>query len=125
MIPGVTGPAEVEQYLSGLPAESRAALETLRTVIQAAAPDATEAISYGMPAFKHNGRALVAYGAFKDHCSLFPMSTNVIAAFAEELEPFRPAKGTIRFQTDRPLPPELVTKLVEARIAESAARGPR
>lgn len=121
----MAAPSDVEQYLSGLPEESRAALESLRATIRAAAPDATEAISYGMPAFKHNGRPLVAYGAFKNHCSLFPMSTKAMDLFAEELEPFRKAKGTIHFQTDRPLPAGLVTKLVEARIAESNARGPR
>jgi uncharacterized protein YdhG (YjbR/CyaY superfamily) len=117
--------AEVEQYLSALPAEPRTALESLRATIAAAAPDATETISYGMPAFKHNGRPLVAYAAFKHHCSLFPMSTKVIEAFAEELEPFRTSKGTLQFQTDRPLPAELVTKLVEARIEEIEARGQR
>ncbi len=121
----MAGVAEVEQYLSALPAEPRAALESLRATIGAAAPDATETISYGMPAFKHNGRPLVAYAAFKNHCSLFPMSTKVIEAFAEELEPFRTSKGTLQFQTDRPLPPELVTKLVEARVEEIEARGPR
>ncbi len=121
----MAGPAEVEQYLSALPAESRAALESLRETIRAAAPEATETISYGIPTFKHNGRPLVSYGGFKNHCSLFPMSNKVIEAFAEELEPFRTAKGTLQFQTDDPLPAELVTKLVEARIEEIEARGRR
>ena len=121
----MAGPADVEQYLSALPAEPRAALESLRATIRGAAPDATEALSYGMPAFKLDGRPLVAYAAFKRHCSLFPMSTKAIEAFAEELEPFRTSKGTLQFQADRPLPPELVTKLVAARIEEIETRGRR
>ena len=79
-------------------------MEKLRKTIKAAAPDATEAISYQMPAFKDQGRSLVAYAAFKDHCSLFPMSTKVIAAYKDELEPFLAGKGTIRFRPDKPLP---------------------
>ena len=116
------GPTGVENYLAGLPAESRAALERLRQTIRAAAPDATEAISYQMPAFKDHGRSLVAYAAFKDHCSFFPMSSRVIEAYKDELKPFQTGKGTIRFHIDRPLPVALVRKLVKARIAENAAR---
>ena len=73
--------------MAALPEESRAALERLREMIKAAAPEATEAISYQMPAFKDHGRSLVAYAAFKDHCSLFPMSKAVIEARREELKP--------------------------------------
>ena len=112
----------VENYLAAVPAESRSALEELRKTIKAAAPDATEVISYQMPAFKDHGRLLVSYAAFKDHCSLFPMSTKVIEAHKEELKPFLAGKGTIRFSPDNPLPTTLVTKLVKARIEENAAR---
>jgi uncharacterized protein YdhG (YjbR/CyaY superfamily) len=69
----------VEDYLAALPPDQREALEHVRATIRAAAPDATEAISYGMPAFKQDGRGLVGYAAFKAHCSLFPMSSTVIA----------------------------------------------
>ncbi len=115
-------PTAVDEYLAALPAEFRIALEKLRKTIRAAAPDATEAISYQMPAFKHQGRSLVAYAAFKDHCSLFPMSTKVIAAYKEELEPFLAGKGTIRFRPDKPLPAALVRKIVKARVEENAGR---
>lgn len=118
----MTAPAAVEDYLAALPESSRAALEELRQTIKAAAPGATETISYQLPAFKDHGRPLVAYGAFKSHCSLFPMSTKVIEAHKEELRPFLAGKGTIRFQTDRPLPAALVRNLVKARLAENAAR---
>jgi uncharacterized protein YdhG (YjbR/CyaY superfamily) len=112
-------PTSVEDYLATLPEESRKALERLRQTIRAAAPEATEAISYQMPAFKWYGRSLVAYAAFKDHCSFFPMSTKVIETHREELTSFDTGKGTIRFHTDKPLPAALVRKLVKARIEEN------
>jgi uncharacterized protein YdhG (YjbR/CyaY superfamily) len=112
----------VEDYLAALPEEPRAALEKLRKTIKAAAPEATETISYQMPAFKDHGRLLVSYAAFKDHCSLFPMSKKVIEAHREDLKPYFTGKGTIRFYADKPLPAALVKKLVKARIEENAAR---
>jgi uncharacterized protein YdhG (YjbR/CyaY superfamily) len=112
----------IEEYLAALPDEYRAALSALRETIRRADPDATEAISYQMPAFKHNGRSLVGYAAFKDHCSLFPMSTRVLGRLSDELGPFRSGKGTLRFHPDRPLPPQLVTKIIEARIEEITER---
>ncbi len=115
-------PTSVEDYLAGLPEGSRTALEELRKTIKAAAPEATEAISYQMPAFKAHGRSLVAYAAFKDHCSLFPMSAKVIEAHRDELKPHVTGKGTIRFSADKPLPAALVKKLVKARLEENAAR---
>lgn len=118
-------PTSVEEYLTALPEGSRAALQKLRTTIKAAAPEATETISYQMPAFKDHGRLLVSYAAFKNHCSLFPMSMKVIEALGEDLEPYRAGKGTIRFHADTPLPEALVDKLVKARIEENAARSRR
>lgn len=118
----MAAPASVEDYLAALPEESRAALEKLRKTIKAAAPEATETISYQMPAFKDQGRLLVSYAAFKNHCSLFPMSMGVIEAHREELEPYYATKGTIRFHADKPLPDALIEKLVKARIEENAAR---
>ncbi len=118
----MAAPASVEGYLAALPTGSRAALEELRTTIRAAAPEATEAISYGMPAFRDHGRLLVAYAAFKDHCSLFPASGTVREALGRELEPYFTGKGTIRFRADEPLPVAFVHKVVRARLAENAAR---
>ena len=118
----MAAPLGVDDYLASLPEESRAALEKLRRTIKSAAPEATETISYQMPAFKQQGRLLVSYAAFKDHCSFFPMSKKVIEDHREDLEPFFSGKGTIRFNTDRPLPTALVKKLVKARIEENAAR---
>lgn len=115
-------PRSVEAYLAALPVDSRRALEKLRKTIRAIAPEATEAISYQMPVFRDQGRSLVGYAAFKDHCSLFPMSLAVIAAHREALEPYLSGKATIRFTADEPLPAALVRMIVKARIAENAAR---
>jgi uncharacterized protein YdhG (YjbR/CyaY superfamily) len=115
-------PTSVEDYLAALPEESRAALEKLRKTIKAAAPEATETISYQMPAFKDQGRFLVWYAAFKDHCSLFPASKAVRDAHGEELKPYLSGKGTLRFHVDEPIPAGLVKKIVQLRLKENAAR---
>jgi uncharacterized protein YdhG (YjbR/CyaY superfamily) len=120
----VEAPSSVDEYLAAVPEAARAALEKLRKTIRAAAPQATEGISYQMPAFKYRG-ALVAYAAFKDHCSFFPMSSRLIEAHKDELKSFETAKGTIRFQPDKPLPAALVKKIVKERIAENEARKAR
>lgn len=114
-------PTSVEEYLASRPEGPRAALEQLRAAIRAAAPEATEAISYQMPAFKDQGRLLVSSAAFKNHCSLFPASEAVIEACGEELKPYLSGKGTIRFQADEPLPAALVRKIVKARLEENTA----
>ena len=117
----MAGPASVEDYLSALPDDQRAALERLRKQIRAAAPGAVEQISYKMPAFKLDGRFLVSFAAFRDHCSLFPASFQVMEEMGEELRPFFSGKGTLRFTVDEPIPAALVKKIVKARIAENAA----
>src|SRR2546427_10400761 len=109
--------ASVAAYLRAMPPGPRAALQKLRKTIKAAAPEATEGISYGIPMFKHHGM-LVGYAAFKDHCSLF-MSTYVTRALTKELAAYDTSKGTIRFTADKPLPTTLVRKLVKARIAQN------
>lgn len=115
-------PAEsVDYYLSSVPPGARAALERLRGIIKAAAPDATEGISYRIPVFKYRGM-LVGFAAYKDHCSFFTMSPSVMVAFEDDLSPYDTSKGTIRFPVSKPLPVALVRKLVKARIAENEAR---
>ena len=111
---------DVDEYLAGVPKEARATLEKLRKTIKAAAPMASEVISYQMPMYKHHGM-LVGFAAFKDHCSLFPGAA-VINAHKEELKRYDTSKGTIRFPTNKPLPAALVKKLVKARIAENERR---
>jgi uncharacterized protein YdhG (YjbR/CyaY superfamily) len=111
----------VDDYLASVPTDARAALLKLRKTIRAAAPKATERISYQVPTFQHHG-GLVAYAAFPDHCSFFVMSTEVMRAHAAELENYPVGKGSIRFPADKPLPATLVKKLVKARIAENEGR---
>lgn len=107
----------VDDYLAAVPVEQRVALEKLRKVIQAAAPDAEECISYGLAAFRLHGKPLVAFGAASNHCAFFPMDSTTIAAHADELAKFETSKGTIRFQPEKPLPVALVKKLVRFKIA--------
>ena len=114
-------PKTVDDYLARVPPRFRATLQQLRKTIKAAAPGAKEIISYQMPAFRHNGM-LVYYGAFKDHYSLFVASAQVRREFSAELKSFETGKGTLRFTPDRPLPSDLVTRIVKARVAENASR---
>ena len=111
-------PETFDEYLAALGDDKRAALEKLRKAIRAAAPKAEEGISYGLAAFRLNGKPLVAIGATANHCAFYPMSSATVGAHRDELEDFETSKGTIRFQPDKPLPPALVRKLVKARIRE-------
>jgi uncharacterized protein YdhG (YjbR/CyaY superfamily) len=109
----------IDEYLTTLGNDQRAALEKLRKAIQAAAPKAEECISYRLPAFRLNGRMLVAFGARANHCAFYPMSSSTVEAHQDELKNYETSKGTVRFQAGHPLPTALVRKLVKARIAEN------
>ena len=110
-------PTNVDEYLAGVPEPARGTLNKMRAAIRSAVPaEATETISYRMPAFKHK-RVLVWFAAFSNHCSLFPTAA-VIAAFKDELKGFSTSKGTIHFATDKPLPVALIKKLVKARVGQ-------
>jgi uncharacterized protein YdhG (YjbR/CyaY superfamily) len=112
---------EIDAFLAPLPEQTRRALEDLRGVIRAAAPEAVEGLGYGVPAFKYRGRPLVSFGAGKNHCAFYVQSPAVMDAHADELRSYDTAKGTVRFTPEKPLPADLVTKLVKARIAETDA----
>ncbi|MFP5237448.1 MAG: iron chaperone [Acidobacteriota bacterium] len=119
------GRAAVEAYLAGVPEPARTTLQTVRERIRAAAPKAaTETISYRMPAFHHH-RVLVSYAAFKKHCSFFPMGSSVIEGLADEVKPYRTAKGTLQFPLDKPLPASLIRKIVKARVAQNERKAAR
>lgn len=113
-------PQTVDEYLAALPQESRNTLEKIRKMIKAAAPKATEGISYQMPMYKHHGM-LIGFAAFKEHCSLFP-GAMPLATFKEELKAYQTSKGTIRFPIGEPPPAVLVKKLVKAKVAENEKR---
>ncbi len=112
-------PKTIDEYLAALSDDQRTALEKLRKTIRTAAPKAEECISYGLAAFRLNGKPLVGFGASAKHCAFYPMNGSTVAAFQEELKNYDTSKETIRFAASKPLPAALVRKLVKARIAES------
>jgi uncharacterized protein YdhG (YjbR/CyaY superfamily) len=107
----------IDEYISTFPENVQDILEKLRRVIQRAAPEAREAISYGIPTFKLNGN-LVHFGAFKNHIGFFPTPSG-IAPFKKELAPYEMSKGTIQFPLDKPIPYGLVKKIVIFRVNEN------
>ena len=108
-------PKDVESYLRGVPNEARASLEKLRQTIKSVVPEAVEVISYGIPTFKLDGRMLVSYAAFAEHCSFFP-GAGPVDVHEDELKSFQTSKGTVRFTSTKPLSASLVKKLVKTRI---------
>lgn len=108
----------IDDYLARLPDDQRSALEALRQVVRSAAPDATEVISYQIPTFRLHG-PLVGFAAARGHCTFHLLGTAVLEAHAADVAGYPTGKGSIRFQPAQPLPAELVTKLVRARIAEN------
>jgi len=113
-----TRPIDLDAYIASVPPDKRAALRKLRKDIKAAAPEAEEGLSYGLPAFRLHGRPLACFAAATSHCSLYPMSATVIRAHAADLTKYETSKGTIRFSPDKPLPTTLVRKIVKTRMAE-------
>lgn len=110
-------PKNVDEYLASVPEPARSTLKKMRAVIRFAVPsEASETISYRIPAIKYKG-TLLWFAAFSDHCSLFPTAT-VIQTFKNELNGYKTSKGTIHFPVDKPLPTALLKKLVKARVAQ-------
>lgn len=112
----------VDEYISALPDRARDAATRLRKAIRQAAPQAEEAISYNMPAFKWNG-LLVWYAAFNNHVGFYPRAS-AVAAFKSELARFKTSKGAIQFPMDEPIPISLVKKIVKFRIEENTRKLP-
>jgi uncharacterized protein YdhG (YjbR/CyaY superfamily) len=109
----------IDEYLARLPPDKRAALQWLRRHIRAAAPGAVECISYGIPAFRLDGKLLVHFGAAAKHCAFYPGA--VVESFRNDLRAYDTSKGTIRFQPDDPLPAGLVKRIVQTQIARRQA----
>lgn len=114
--------AGVNAYLAAVPEPARSTLVKMRAMIRSCVPaEATEGRSYGMPAFRYKG-PLVAYAAFKKHCSFFPMQASLTDQLKDELKDFRTSKGTLQFTQEKPLPASLLKKMVKMRVAENEIR---
>ncbi|HEY2170634.1 MAG TPA: DUF1801 domain-containing protein [Candidatus Angelobacter sp.] len=116
--PKTTAPLTVAAYLAAVPGPARSVLNQIREAIRSVVPpEATEIISYKIPAFKHK-KVLVWYAAFSGHCSLFPTAA-VIEEFKDELKGFSTSKGTVHFPLDKPMPVDLIQKMVKERLGRS------
>jgi uncharacterized protein YdhG (YjbR/CyaY superfamily) len=119
---GTARPKDVDEHLASVPEPARATLKRMRALIRSVVPEGTtEVISYGIPTFKYK-RGLVAFAAFTNHCSFFPLGSSALDSFKEELKEFRVSKGTLHFPFDKPLPDVLLKKLVRARVAQNKGR---
>ncbi len=108
----------MDQYLASLPEETQKILEQIRTTIQAAAPEAREKISYQIAAFELNGSNLVHFAGWKNHVSMYPVPSGA-EAIENELAPYVTGKGTMQFPLNKPMPLELIRKIVDLRVAEN------
>jgi uncharacterized protein YdhG (YjbR/CyaY superfamily) len=111
----------VASYIADKPAPARRALNAMRGALRKAVPGAEEVISYGIPALKKDGRIVVFFAAWKEHCALYPVAGKLIAAFKDELAPYELShKGTVRFPLDRPVPAGLIGRIAKYRAGELA-----
>ncbi len=113
-------PTTIDEYIAAYPEAVQARLRAMRETIRAAAPDASEKISYGMPTFFYEGN-LVYFGVSKNHIGFYP-TPNGIEAFQEELAPYKSGKGSAQFPHDQPLPLDLVTRITQYRLEENRAK---
>jgi uncharacterized protein YdhG (YjbR/CyaY superfamily) len=113
----------VDAYLAALPAEQRDVLQALRERVAALAPEATELISYGMPAFKLRDRFLLSYAGWKRHCSIYPPSDDLLVRYAAELEGYGRTKGSLHFGNAQPLPEGFLAEFVAQRVAAIESGG--
>lgn len=110
---------EIDDYLAALEEPKKRTLENLRKTILEVLPTAEECISYQIPTFKVDGKAIAGFAAFKNHCSYFPMSGSVLDKLGKEIAKYQTSKGTLRFGIHDPLPKTLVKKLILVRMAQA------
>jgi uncharacterized protein YdhG (YjbR/CyaY superfamily) len=116
-----TAPKTIDEYIANFPQEVQAILEKIRMTIKNAAPDAEETISYQMPTFTLEGHYLVYFAAFKKHIGFYPAPIG-IAEFEADLVGYESGKGTVKFPLDKPIPFDLIRKIVLYRAQENAER---
>jgi uncharacterized protein YdhG (YjbR/CyaY superfamily) len=114
--------ASVDEYLAAFNGERRAILERVRSAVAGAAPEAGEAISYGMPTFKVQGRAVMHFAGMKNHLGVYPAPA-AIEAFAERLAGYKTSKGAVQFPWNRPVPFELIGEMTRFNVERTASRG--
>ena len=114
--------SSVAAYIAKSPPESRKPLRALRALVRAAAPRATEKISYGIPAFVLNGKNLVYIAGWKNHVSLYPVTAGVARSLKNDIKPYQTGKGTLQFPLANPLPKTLIRKIVTIRVSEVSPR---
>lgn len=107
-----------DEYIVSFPKEVQRLMEQVRSAIKQAAPDAEETISYGMPAYKTNGKPLVYFAAFKNHIGFYATPTGH-SEFAEELSKYKQGKGSVQFPLNKPIPLELISRIVKFRVGEN------
>jgi uncharacterized protein YdhG (YjbR/CyaY superfamily) len=112
----------IDEYIAGFPPETQQALEELRALIRECAPEATETISYAIPTFDLNGHHLVHFAGYAKHIGFYPVPS-ALQAFKEELAPYRSGKGSAQFPLGRPLPADLIRRIVAFRVAENTSQG--
>jgi uncharacterized protein YdhG (YjbR/CyaY superfamily) len=115
--------AEIDAYLDQLDDPKRSTLSQLRSDILAAIPDAEQCISYAMPGFKVAGKTIAGFAAFKNHLSYLPHSGSVFPELSDDLADYEKSTGALRFPVDRPLPAELVNKLIAVRLRQAFPAG--
>lgn len=115
--------SRIDAYLATLPPDQRETLQRLRMQIARLVPEAVETISYGMPAFKLDGRFLVSIAGWKSHCSIYPLTDSFLGSHGAELEGFGRTKGSLHFTPDMPVPDALMESLIRARVADLEAGG--
>lgn len=108
----------IDEYLAALDEPKRATLQKLREAILGVVPDAEECISYGMPAFRQEGKVIAGFAAFKNHLAYLPHSGSVLRVLSDDLAGYESTPGSLHFPIDKPLPKSLVKKLVAARLKE-------
>ena len=114
-------PVTVSEYIAGVPPKARKALRQIRSAIKKAAPGITERLSYRIPTFDLDGKYLLYMAAFKDHVSIYPATSTMMAKYGKQLAPHRSGAGTLRFALDERLPLALITKLARLRVQERRA----
>jgi uncharacterized protein YdhG (YjbR/CyaY superfamily) len=121
MKPKQTAPKDIDEYIAGFPNDVQEILEKIRRTIRKAAPDAEETMSYQMPTFTLKGNYLVYFAGFKKHIGFYPAPIG-IAEFKEELSAYGAGKGTLKFPLDKPIPVNLISKIVKFRVKENLGR---